>query len=860
MSEASWSMDIATLESLGEKLDPFQMPSWTNLLPAMERLASYSGAPGAFHNQVERTRKMIETAIMSGGDSVPTVEKLREVVAKMVKSLRELGAKLGEPGEPEKTVADAELPADEGRDMDLVKRFAATQIGMLDDFEVYVLEAEKGNPAARDEIRRYLHTLKGEFGVLLYDEYAAVIHEMEDVLEKGTLSAEQLLHFKDWMGENLSRLASGLVPAVSDADRQRFGIGKKAAERIDVAVEALKSETKGNLVLPVSQDPSFIADFVTESREHIHVMESRLLDLETDPANEDALHAVFRACHTIKGLAGFLELGSVQKLAHVTETLMDKARNHQIVLSVAHTDLLLMATDCLKELVNGVESLLKGEQAEPCKHYEDVFNKLSSSEMLDPSVTLKVDPMAKVGEILVDAGIASSEKIEQALELQKGGDGRKLGEILVQEQQVEARGVAQALGAQTAAKQQAQMQQNIEESVRVPVTRLDQLIDAIGEAVIAQSMIVADNVITEIDQPTSAEARDALRRKVARAELIMRQIQELSMSLRMVSVKSVFQKMARLARDLSKKLDKKMDFVMEGENTELDKTVVENIGDPLVHMVRNAIDHGLETTEERIAKGKNPVSRVTMRAFHKAGSVYIEIEDDGKGLDRERILAKAIEQKLIGPSDVLSDSEVWNLIFRPGFSTAAKVTDVSGRGVGMDVVRRNIESLRGSVEISSVKGKGSLFTIRLPLTLAIIDGMVVRTNTERYIVPTLSIHATVKPSPEQLSTVGGKAEMLNLRGELIRLVRLADVFASAGVKGFTKEPGMNNALEGVVLVVEDMLGKKAGLLVDEIMDQQQVVIKNLGAMGDVPGVTGGAIMNDGTVALILDVGGVIKNS
>lgn len=446
------------------------------------------------------------------------------------------------------------------------------------------------------------------------------------------------------------------------------------------------------------------------------------------------------------------------------------------------------------------------------------------------------------------------------MEIQKAGDSRKLGEILVEDQRVSPRGIGQALGAQTQAKQQAQLQQSIEESVRVPVTRLDQLIDAIGEAVIAQSMIVADSVISDIETPTTVEARDSLRRKVARAELIMRQIQELSMSLRMVSVKGVFQKMARLARDLSKKMDKKVDFVMEGENTELDKTVVENIGDPLVHMVRNAIDHGLETAEERLASGKSAVAKVVMRAFHKAGSVYIEIEDDGRGLSRPRILAKAIEQKLISPNEELTDAEVWNLIFRPGFSTAAKVTDVSGRGVGMDVVRRNIEALRGSVEISSVTGKGSLFTIRLPLTLAIIDGMVVRTRKERYIVPTLSIHTTVKPTPEQLSTVTGKGEILNLRGELIRLVRLSDVFSCGGQRGYVKEPSGMRQADGVVLVVEDMLGKKAGILVDEILDQQQVVIKNLGAMGDVPGVTGGAIMNDGSVALIIDVGGVLRSA
>lgn len=851
MSEGTLLEEIKSLEAVAILFDPYQLPTLTNLFPVLDRLASYQGVPTAFVSQVERAKKMVETAILGEVPIEPTIAKLRELVSKMTKSLSEAAPRMGDSSLKAMPVEES-APENMGRDMDLLRRFVSSQNAQLDDFEVYVLEVEKGNEAARDEVRRYLHTLKGEFGVLELQEYAELVHSLESVLETGKLSAEHLLRFKDWLLSILPILLTGAIPPVTANDRITFGLNTPAKE--------VEPQKRSEVVIPLTQDPSFFADFVTESREHIHVMESRLLDLEMDPNAEEPLNAVFRACHTVKGLAGFLELAEVQKLAHAMETLMDKARTRQLVLNVGHTDVLLSSADCLKELVLGVEEQLKGNSHPIPATLSDMLRRLASPEMLDVLDTPKVLATAKVGEILVESGIASADKVKAALEIQKAGDSRKLGEILVEDQRVSPRGIGQALGAQTQAKQQAQLQQSIEESVRVPVTRLDQLIDAIGEAVIAQSMIVADSVISDIETPTTVEARDSLRRKVARAELIMRQIQELSMSLRMVSVKGVFQKMARLARDLSKKMDKKVDFVMEGENTELDKTVVENIGDPLVHMVRNAIDHGLETTEERIASGKSAVAKVVMRAFHKAGNVYIEIEDDGRGLNRSRIMAKAIEQKLISPHEELTDAEVWNLIFRPGFSTAAKVTDVSGRGVGMDVVRRNIEALRGSVEISSVAGKGSLFTIRLPLTLAIIDGMVVRTRKERYIVPTLSIHTTVKPTPEQLSTVTGKGEILNLRGELIRLVRLSDVFSCGGQRGYVKEPSGMRQADGVVLVVEDMLGKKAGILVDEILDQQQVVIKNLGAMGDVPGVTGGAIMNDGSVALIIDVGGVLRSA
>lgn len=856
MSEGGLLADIEKLEQQAQHLNAFELSTLTHLFPIMDRLTLYTGIPKAFVNQVQRAKKLVENAIMGETPAESTVSKLKQLVEKMAHSLREVAPQVGHwvaesVPEPERLESlPSETPEEQSTpDFDLLKRFVNNQMAQLDDFEVYVLELEKGNAAARAELVRYLHTLKGEFGVLELNEYAALVHDLEGAFNENKLSAEPLLAFKDWLIGSLPLLLMDQKTVVDGELRIRFGL-----------VRAEKESSKSTIVLPVAQDPSFFADFVTESREHIHVMETRLMDLETNASNDEALNAVFRACHTIKGLAGFLELGDIQKLAHAMETLMDRARNKQLDLTVAHTDILLSAADCLKEFVQGVEEMLKGGGCELPATYSDLLCKLASPQMLQNVLGINVEPTAKVGEILVESGAASPEKVQKALEKQQSGDPRKLGEILVEDQQVPSRAVGMALGAQSQAKQQAQAHQGIEESVRVPVNRLDQLIDAIGEAVIAQSMIVADSVIVDVNQPTTAEARDLLRRKVARAELIMRQIQELSMSLRMVSVKGVFQKMSRLARDLSKKMDKKLEFIMEGENTELDKTVVENIGDPLVHMVRNAIDHGIENTEERSKSGKNPVARVVMRAFHKAGSVYIEIEDDGKGLNRERILAKALEQKLIDPDEVLSDTEVWDLIFKPGFSTAAQVTDVSGRGVGMDVVRRNIEALRGSIEIASTPGQGSLFTIRLPLTLAIIDGMVVRTQKERYIVPTLSIHATVKPSPEQLSSVTGKGEMLNLRGELIRLVRLADVFGCMANKGYTKEGSVQNGVEGVVLVVEDMLGKKVGLLVDEILDQQQVVIKNLGAMADVPGVTGGAIMNDGSVALILDVGGVIKSA
>jgi two-component system chemotaxis sensor kinase CheA len=533
------------------------------------------------------------------------------------------------------------------------------------------------------------------------------------------------------------------------------------------------------------------------------------------------------------------------------------------VLGPQHVDVLLETTDMFRGLVDGLEKMLSGETYQPPEGIQDLIEKLKNADSLAPMEPMEREAAKKpVGQILVEKGIVPQSAVEEALREQSEGDPRPLGEILMDKEGVDARAVGNALGQQALAKQPSQPLQpqqpqqpqhapgqpvlGVEESIRVPVQRLDMLIDTIGEAVIAQSMVWAD--------PAIKGAGDlSTEKKIAQASLILRQIQELSMSLRMVSIRSTFQKMSRLVRDLARKLDKQIDLSMEGEDTELDKTVVENIGDPLIHMVRNSVDHGVEMPAERKAAGKRPEGKVVLRAYHKAGSVFIEIEDDGKGLDKDAILRKAIANGKARAEQSYTDQEIYQMIFMPGLSTAKVVTDVSGRGVGMDVVKKNIEALRGTIEIKSEIGKGTCFTIRLPLTLAIIQGMVVKSEEERYIVPTLSILSTVRLEADSVQTVVGKGELLNLRGDLIRLIRLSSAF---GRKTAAQARAMT---DGVVLIVEDIVGRKVGLVVDEILEQQQVVIKNLGAgMAHVPGISGGAIMNDGSVSLIVDVGGVVK--
>ncbi len=376
------------------------------------------------------------------------------------------------------------------------------------------------------------------------------------------------------------------------------------------------------------------------------------------------------------------------------------------------------------------------------------------------------------------------------------------------------------------------------ETVRVDRRRLDDLINQIGELVIGSSMV--EQELLSFNGGLALDSMSALGK-------IVRDLQEMSLSLRMVPIAATFQKMNRVIRDVAKKLNKQIDFVTEGDDTELDKSVVDQIGDPLIHMVRNAADHGIEMPEVRQAAGKNPEGTVRLRAFQQGGNIYIELSDDGKGLDKERILSKAIERGLVAPEASLSEQEIYNLIFLPGFSTASEVTELSGRGVGMDVVRRNVEALQGSVSVRSVAGQGSTVTVRLPLTLAILDGLLVRLDQEVFIIPLLSVVESVSVQAKDIRPIVGVGEVISLRGEVVSLLRLHKLL---GI------PRCSHEEHGLIVIVEDQ-GRRVALLVDELVGQQQVVIKNLEAnFRKVPGVGGATILGDGRVALILDIFGL----
>jgi len=383
-------------------------------------------------------------------------------------------------------------------------------------------------------------------------------------------------------------------------------------------------------------------------------------------------------------------------------------------------------------------------------------------------------------------------------------------------------------------------------SIRVGIDKVDALINMVGELVITQSML--SQLGENIDQQKIEKMQDGL----AQLERNTRELQESVMRIRMLPISFAFQRFPRMVRDLSQKLGKDIDLRLLGEQTELDKTVMEKIGDPLVHLVRNSIDHGIELPEEREAAGKPRTGVVELNAFHQGGNIVIEIDDDGKGIDKEVVRNKAIEKGVISEDDILSDEQIYDLIFAPGFSTAKEVSDVSGRGVGMDVVKRNIRELSGTIEIKSTQGKGSKITIRLPLTLAILDGQLIRVGNDTYIVPLVSIIESLQVSEDQVNGIAGQAELYKLRDEYIPIVRLYDVF---GLK-----PDSTELANGLIVIVEGE-GSQIGLFVDDLLGQQQVVIKSLETnYRPVEGVSGATILGDGTVALILDTTGLIKLS
>jgi two-component system chemotaxis sensor kinase CheA len=601
----------------------------------------------------------------------------------------------------------------------------------------------------------------------------------------------------------------------------------------DVADEPYVSEP---LVLDLNER-EHLEGFLEEATEHMDAIEGRLLEVEADPTDTAKINELFRPFHTIKGIAGFLNLRDINRLTHEIEAILDLGRKSELRITAATVDLILAGVDVLKAQLDAIRRYLAGPGGGPCPQppVAEIIARLRRvGQAVGTGSDNEREERPRLGEILVAQGVVAETEVEEALAEQSARQPhRKLGEILVEQ------GAVTASRIETALLQQEIGQPVVDQSIRVDTRKLDILVDAVGELVIAQSMVSLCDLV---------RGNEKLHRNVSQVNKIVRDVQETAMAMRMVPIGQTFQKMRRLVRDVARKAGKSVELSIGGEDTELDKNVIQQVSDPLVHMVRNAVDHGIELPEERRGAGKPQTGRVRLNAYHQGDSIVIEVRDDGRGLDRQKLVAKAIERGLIGPQDQLSDQQVFALILQPGFSTAEKVTEISGRGVGMDVVRRNVEQLRGKIEIHSEKGRGSLFCIRLPLTLAIIDGMLVQVGKERMIIPTILIEQSLRPEPRQITTVQRRGAMLQVRGELCPLIQLGPLFGY----GPPIEPCQN------LVVIVDCEGQKIALVLNELIGQQQVVIKTLGErFKQVKGVSGAAILGDGRVGLILEPTGLL---
>jgi two-component system chemotaxis sensor kinase CheA len=637
--------------------------------------------------------------------------------------------------------------------------------------------------------------------------HAAIDRRLEAAQPFDAETLGELLRLSAWLPGALDRLRAGEpVPAWASAVAPKT---PAAAAPPSPAGPAAVCDVL--LTLDLDANRELLGDFYGEAVEHLHQIEAALLALELAPEDPEALSAIFRSFHTIKGNAGFLGLAPMHALAHEVETLLDLARNQKIRIDSAIITEILRSRDAIQALNQQVAAALehgrRPEEIIPVGHLIATVRKLVQGAAIRgpaPAGSILTPPPEPLPPETPESAPPAGRE--------PAAPGADLGESKT----------------------------HANHTVRVNTEKLDVLMDVVGELVIVQSQLCET-------ARRSGALVPSLAGNVGQLSRITKELQHTAMSLRMIPIRQTFQKMERMARDLAHACGKKAVFSTQGGETELDRTMVEEIADPLVHMVRNALDHGLETPAERVAAGKPELGAVVLRAYHEGSQIVIELQDDGRGLDPEKILAKARRQGLV-PGDARPDEEeIFNLIFVPGFSTAEKITGLSGRGVGMDVVKRNVERLRGRIDTISVLGRGTTFKIKLPLTMAIIDGLVVRVGDDRFILPSTSVQRALRPTRENIVTVQGCGEVLDLRGRMIPLHRLHRRF---GIPARANEPW-----EGIVVIVEAG-GKICALLVDEMISKQEVVIKNLGAfmqgISSAAGISGGAILGDGNIALILD--------
>ncbi len=716
-------------------------------------------------------------------------------------------------------------------DLSLIQEFVQEAREYIEEVEPTLIELYQGSdelgevdPELINSVFRLFHSMKGSAGFLALNTVTSVTHEAEtllDMIRKGQSSltvqiTETLCEALDLFREMLETIEetgedNGFETQAEKVVRKLVSFSQADTPTEEPAAEAPSesaTEDQEKEMAALTLSPEMRTGFVQEATDQIDGSEQAMLQVLEGGEVAEQLHEAFRCIHSFKGNCGFMGFADLEMLSHSMETVLDAMRNDEAQPNEENIGRLLELVDVLRDAVGMIEHGNPGDISD-CAEY--------------------IRTLSSIMDLSLPARTADS------------GTEKKGSSEATAPQEAKASGPGTGSGGPSSKKDpSAAAKKSVKQDIRVDLKKLDSLINLVGELVIAESMVTRCPAVSHVEDEYYNRAKHQLRR-------ICDDLKDVAMSVRMVPLSATFRKMIRLVHDLATKSGKKIKLNLEGEETEVDKTVIEQIADPLVHIVRNSCDHGVETPEKRVAAGKDETGTVTLEGRHEGGEVWILIKDDGNGLSRERILAKAKERGLIeeDPTD-WSDERVFKMIFEPGFSTAEQVTDISGRGVGMDVVRRNIEKLNGRIDISSKEGEGSTFILRIPLTLAIIDGMLVRVGNARYMIPTLSIRESLVPEKKQITITPDGREVLRLREEMLQVYRLYDLF--------DQKPDSEVLQDGILIVAEDS-GRSFALFVDEIIGQQQTVIKGMSDyIGRARGFSGCTILGDGSVSLILDIG------
>ena len=700
---------------------------------------------------------------------------------------------------------------------ELISSFVNETIESIDEIENRLLNLGNDyNDETINTIFRKFHSIKGNAACLNFENIKKITHEAEtllDIFRKNKINPEQddidiLYGTCDMLKTMISEIGTNFSDKKFDGEIddttlliktciENNMVEKKYADQTDVK----KLDFSGLVTQEI------IESYIIESNEIFDKIEKNLLDLEKNPADLELIKDTFRHVHTFKGNSSFIGFYEIESKISQIETLLDRARNGNFTIDNQVVSFLLTNIDIFRRLVNSIDVSAKTISGKNLAETESIRNIIDDNDGFKP-----------LGEILIEMGASNREAVDKALKIQ------------------------QEINAKT--RNEKDLTQK--KSIRVDTIKLDKLFDLVGELITAGAMISHNPETDEIQT-------EIYKKSVNYFNKITRELQEITMAIRMIPLAGLFNKMKRLVRDLAKKSGKPVNFTVSGEETEMDKNLIEELSDPLLHILRNAIDHGIENVESRNEKGKPGSGTVHLDARYEGNEIWIIIKDDGKGLDRNKILAKAKDKGLLkSDPDALTDAEVWNFIMEPGFSTADIVSDISGRGVGMDVVRKNIEKLHGKIDIKTVSGKGTEFILKIPLTMAIIDVINFKIGHNLYSISLIDTLEFSRVDTSHITIVEENRSVLNLRGELIPIIKLNEYFKIfRGIKELTDQ----------IAIIVQYNGTKACFLVDEVVGNQQVVIKSLtDYLGSSKGISGCSIMGNGDVSLIIDTGKIINDN